>query len=273
MSNSNEFMVKLTGSLEQAKTQKQVNADIRRLQKTVSMLRLTGTFAKGETKAELNRWLRDLGEKLNYVKLKGKIDTRNLKREMDKSLQNVTFKEIDALKVDAGKTKLKLRKVLADVKAFAERNPISVNIEAKKEKLNNDLNTFLTKNTKIRESGALTAESERIRELIDSIKDTKTLQEAADAFRLYESEVRATGYATSGTADKIRTMLSHIRKINAFLGLTSMAVSHFKKSLHTLKSIDTLLTEISKTSDKLSGWDLNNMTVCQSSRKKSSAIV
>ena len=259
MSNSNEFILKLTGSLEQAKTRKQINADIRQLQKTISMLRITGTFAKGETKKELNQWLKDMGAKLNHVKLKGKIDSRNLKREMDKSLQNVTFKEIDALKVDAGKTRLKLRKVVADVKAFAERNPVFVNFEAKKEKLNNDLTTFLNKNTKIQESGALTAESQRIRELINSIKDKETLQEATDAFRLYESEVRATGYATKGTADKIKSMLSHIKKISGFLGLTSMAVSNFKKSLNTLKSIDTLLTEISKINDKLSGQDLSNI--------------
>ena len=259
MSNSNEFILKLTGSLEQAKTRKQINADLRQLQKTINMLRITGTFAKGETKKELNQWLKDLGAKLNHVKIKGKIDSRNLKREMDKSLQNVTFKEIDALKVDAGKTKLKLRKVVADVKAFAERTPVFVNFEAKKEKLNNDLTTFLNKNTKIQESGALTAESQRIRELIDSINDKETLQEATDAFRLYESEVRATGYATKGTADKIKSMLSHIKKISGFLGLTSMAVSNFKKSLNTLKSIDTLLTEISKINDKLSGQDLNDI--------------
>ncbi|MDE5803616.1 MAG: phage tail tape measure protein [Lachnospiraceae bacterium] len=259
MSNSNEFILKLTGSLEQAKTKKQINADIRQIQKTINMLRITGTFAKGETKKELNQWLKDLGAKLNHVKLKGKIDSRNLKREMDKSLQNVTFKEIDALKVDAGKTKLKLRKVVADVKAFAERTPVFVNFEAKKEKLNNDLTTFLNKNTKIQESGALTAESQRIRELIDSINDKETLQEATDAFRLYESEVRATGYATKSTADKIKSMLSHIKKISGFLGLTSMAVSNFKKSLNTLKSIDTILTEISKINDKLSGQDLNDI--------------
>ena len=259
MSNSNEFILKLTGSLEQAKTKKQINADIRQIQKTINMLRITGTFAKGETKKELNQWLKDLGAKLNHVKLKGKIDSRNLKREMDKSLQNVTFKEIDALKVDAGKTKLKLRKVVADVKAFAERTPVFVNFEAKKEKLNNDLTTFLNKNTKIQESGALTAESQRIRELIDSINDKETLQEATDAFRLYESEVRATGYATKSTADKIKSMLSHIKKISGFLGLTSMAISNFKKSLNTLKSIDTLLTEISKINDKLSGQDLNDI--------------
>lgn len=160
MSNSNEFMLELTASLNQSKTQKQINADIRKLQKTINMLSITGTFAKGDTKKELNRWIKDLGAKLNYVKLKGKIDSRNLKNEIDKSLQNMTFKDIDALNVDTGKTKLKFRKVIADMKTFAAKTPVSVNVEMKKEKLNNDLTAFLNKNTKIQESRVLVEESE-----------------------------------------------------------------------------------------------------------------
>ena len=259
MSNSNEFMLELTASLNQSKTQKQINADIRKLQKTINMLSITGTFAKGDTKKELNRWIKDLGAKLNYVKLKGKIDSRNLKNEIDKSLQNMTFKDIDALNVDTGKTKLKFRKVIADMKTFAAKTPVSVNVEMKKEKLNNDLTAFLNKNTKIQESRVLVEESERIRELIHSVNDKGTLKEATDAFQLYKSEVRATGYATKSTSDKIKSMLSHITKIGSLVGVASMAVNNFKKSLNTLKSIDTLLTEISKGNDKLSKQDLNNI--------------
>ena len=259
MGNNNEFIFELTGSLNQKKTLKQINADIRQLQKTINMLSITGTFAKGDTKKELNQWIKDLGAKLNYVKLKGKIDSRNLKSEIDKSLQNMTFKDIDALNVDTGKTKLKFRKVIADMKAFAAKTPVSVNVEMKKEKLNNDLTAFLNKNTKIQESGALVKESERIRELVNSVNDNGTLKEAADAFQLYKSEVRATGYATKSTSDKIKSMLSHITKIGSLFGVASMAISNFKKSLNTLKSIDTLLTEISKANNELSKNALENI--------------
>ena len=256
MSNSNEFMLELTASLNQSKTQKQINADIRKLQKTINMLSITGTFAKGDTKKELNRWIKDLGAKLNYVKLKGKIDSRNLKNEIDKSLQNMTFKDIDALNVDTGKTKLKFRKVIADMKTFAAKTPVSVNVEMKKEKLNNDLTAFLNKNTKIQESRVLVEESERIRELIHSVNDKGTLKEATDAFQLYKSEVRATGYATKSTSDKIKSMLSHITKIGSLVGcqrrfkivrkrrpnfvvfqrnhVTSSGVSLLKKRIHGL---------------------------------------
>lgn len=170
MSN-NEFGINVVGGLQHTKTRKQVNADIRQLEKSINMLRITGMFAKGDTRKELNQYIRELGEKLSYIKLKGKLDEKSLKREIDNSLHNMTFKEIDALNVDGNKAKLKIQKVVADMKAYAEKTPISVNVRLKKEKLSNDLTTFLNKNTKIRESGVLLEESERIRELIDSVDD------------------------------------------------------------------------------------------------------
>ena len=250
MSN-NEFSINVVGALQHAKTKKQINADIRQLEKTINLLHITGMFAKGSTKKELNQYIKELGEKLNYVKLRGKLDEKSLKREINESLHNMTFKEIDALNIDGNKAKLKVRKVVADLKAFAEKTPISVNVRLKKEKLNNDLTAFLNKNTKIRESSVLLAESEKIRELIDSVDDNDkiALRNATDAFSLFKSEVTATGYATKSTTDKIIGMLSHVTKIGNFFGVASLAVNNFRKSLSTLRSNDSILTEISKTSE------------------------
>lgn len=245
----NEFNLDLIGCLQQAQSKKQINADIRQIEKSINMLRITGTLAKGDTKKEINAYIKEMSDKLSYVKLKGKIDEKNLKQEINKSLHNMSFEDIDALKVDENKTKLKLKKVIADIRAFAEKNTISVNVGMKKEKLNNDLTTFLNKNSKIRESSFLLEESERIRELINSVDDKGTLKNATEAFQLYKSEVSATGYKTKSTTDKIKDMLSHVTKIGSLFGLASLAVNNFKKSLSTLKGNDTILTEISKTSE------------------------
>ena len=246
---SKEFVLDLIASLQQAKSKKQVNTDIKILEKAINMLRITGTLAKGDTKKEINQYIKNLGAQLQYVKLKAKIDSKNLKGEIDKSLHNMTFKEIDALNIDSNKAKLKLQKAVADMKAYAEKTPISVNVSLKKEKLGNDLTTFLNKNSKLRESSILLAESEKIRELIDSVDDKGTLRNATDAFNLFKSEVSATGYATKSTTDKIKGMLSHVTKLGSFFGLASLAVNQFRQSLSTLKSNDTILTEISKTSE------------------------
>lgn len=49
--------------------------------------------------------------------------------------------------------------------------------------------------------------------------------------------------------DKIKGMLSNVTKIGSVFGVVSIAVNQFNKSMATLKSNDTILTEISKTSE------------------------
>lgn len=243
---NNEYAVKLTAGLQQAKSQRQINADIRQLEKVLRMLRFTGTLAKGDTKHEINQYIKDLGAKLSSVKLKGKLDAKNLKREIDESLHQLTFDDIDALKIDENKAILKLKKVLADVKAFTEKNVVTVSIGIKKEKLGSDLAAFLDQNSKIKESSVFMEESERIQALILSANDQKSLKTASDALKLFQSEARATGFATENMGSRMKNLLSQIKKIGDFFGISSMAVNSFRKSLETMKGNDTILLEISR---------------------------
>jgi TP901 family phage tail tape measure protein len=245
----------LVGCLHQSRSKKQINSDIREIEKVINTLRLTGVFAKGNTKKELNAYIAQLSNQLSAIKLKAKIDSKNLKSEVDKALNNVSFKDIDALDLDENKTKLKVKKVIADAKTYVEKNPIalSINVESKKSKLDNDLTSYLNKNTKISESSVLLQEADEVRNLINAINDKKSLREATDAFQLFKSEVAATGFASKSTADRIKGMLSNITKIGSVFGVVSLAINNFTKSISTLKEIDDILTEISKTSDLTAG--------------------
>lgn len=122
----NIFVMDLLGAIDQKKTQRQVNSDIKQLEKTINMLRLTGTFAKGNTKRELNNYIKSLQSQLNHVKLTAKIDNKNLKNDISKALNNISFKDINALNIDENKIKLKVRKALAETKAFVEKNPVAI---------------------------------------------------------------------------------------------------------------------------------------------------
>ena len=130
-----DFIVQLLATLDRTKSKKQINADIKTLQSSINMLRLTGSFAKGDTKRELNSYIKSLENQLSQIKLKAKIDSKNLKSEVNKALNNVSYKEIDALDIDENKIKLKARKVIADVKSIADKSSISINLDLKKEKL------------------------------------------------------------------------------------------------------------------------------------------
>lgn len=248
---SDNYILDFLGGLDQRRSQKRVNADIKQLEKTINMLRLTATLAKGSSKKEINAYIKTLSNQLSTIKLKAKIDSKNLKSEIDSALNKVSFKDIDILDIDENKTKLKTQKVLSDTKSFVEKNPIvvGINISSKKSKLDNDLTTYLNRNTKINESSVLLKEANKVRDLIDAITDKRSLTEATDAFRLFKSEVSATGFASKSTADKVKSMLGHITKIGSVFGVASIAVNNFVKSIKTLQSNDTILTEISKTSE------------------------
>ena len=122
------FLLDLVSCLEQSKSQKQVNADIKTLEKTINMLRLTASLAQGSSKKEINAYIKTLSNQLSTIKLKAQIDSKNLKGEVSKALNNVSFKDIDALNIDENKIRLKAQKIIPDTKAYVEKNPISVGI-------------------------------------------------------------------------------------------------------------------------------------------------
>ena len=142
---NNSFVIDILGAIDQKKTQKQVNSDIKQLEKTIKMLRLTATLAKGSSKKEINAYIQTLSNQLSTIKLKAKIDSKNLKSEIGSILNKVSFKDIDILDINENKTKLKIQKVIADAKAYTEKNPISIgiNYENRRNKLDNDLTAYL----------------------------------------------------------------------------------------------------------------------------------
>ena len=137
------FLLDLVSTLDQSKSQKQLNSDIKLIEKTLDMLQLTAIFSK-TTQKELNTYIAQLSNQLSTIKLKAEIDSKNIKSNFNKALSNVSFKDIDTLNIDENKTKLKVQKIIADVKAYVEKNPISVgiNIDSKRSKLDNDLTTY-----------------------------------------------------------------------------------------------------------------------------------
>ena len=102
------FLLDLVSCLDKSRSQKQVNADIKTLEKTINMLRLTATLAKGSSKKEINAYINTLSDQLSTIKLKAKIDSKNLKNEVKSALSKVSFKDIDILNIDGNKAKLKV---------------------------------------------------------------------------------------------------------------------------------------------------------------------
>lgn len=250
MSNTNEFLIDLLALLDKQKSKTQINTDIKNLEQLVRKLKLTATLARGNTKTEINQTIKQIEAQLRQVKIQAKMDHRQLNREINAALRNVSARDIQ-LNINSNSERLnaQVRRTVSQAREFVSRNPISINIDLKKEKLLNQLATFTNKHTKINESSYWLGEAERLRGVIGSVTNRDELRNATDQFQVFTTGVRATGYTAVSTTDKIKRMIGNVAKVGNYFGLAFVAVNKFRQSLNNLKELDTLLVEISKTSE------------------------
>ena len=55
---NDSYILDFLGGLQQKRSQKQVNADIKQLEKVINKLRLTATLAQGSSKKEINAYIK-----------------------------------------------------------------------------------------------------------------------------------------------------------------------------------------------------------------------
>lgn len=257
---TNEFVLNLLALLDQQKSKTQINAQIKELEKTIRKIKLVGILAKGDTKNEVNQTIRQMEGNLRQIKIQAKMDNRQLNREINSALRNVSARDIQLnISGNGDRLNAQVRRTVSQAREFVSRNPISVNIDLKKEKLLNQLATFTNKHTKINESSYWLREAERLQNVISSITNRDELRNATDQLQVFTTGVRATGYAAVSTTDRIKGMLGNVVKIGNCFGLAFVAVNKFRSSLNTLKEINTILTEISKTNHSLSQSDLEQI--------------
>lgn len=252
---TNEFMVLLTAALDKAASNKRINQDIRAIEKTVNVLKLSATLLKGESKKQINEVITELSSKVSTIKIKAEFDSKQAQRAVNDALKNVSINDI---KIDEQGIKLKARKIFTDIKSEISKIPIPINLEIKKETLNNQLTTYLAKNSRISESSILLGEADALRNLFNNIDSKGNLKYATDKFNLFKSEVMATGFASKSTSDKIGGMIGNITKIGSLFGIASFGVQNYTKAISTLKDMSTILTEITKTSN-IAGAELKKL--------------
>ena len=150
-------MLRLAALLDKAKSKRQINDDIKQLEKIVSTLRLTAVLAKSTSRQQLNQIIRQLEGQVNQIKLQARLDKKTLNANINKTLSEVSFRDIE-LGINEGAMKLKAQKVISDIRKSIQNIPISVNIASKKERLNNQFTSYLAQNPRIKESDALSKE-------------------------------------------------------------------------------------------------------------------
>ncbi|MDW2797046.1 hypothetical protein RZO55_05560 [Clostridium boliviensis] len=132
----NDSMIKLTAALEKEKSTKQINQDIKALEKTISQLHLMAVLYKGESRKELDTSIEELEKKVKAIKLKTTVDVRSITKELDGALQNVTLKDI---KINNLGMKLAARKVAQIITGTLERYIALPKIELKQDQFHMDI--------------------------------------------------------------------------------------------------------------------------------------
>lgn len=124
----------------------------------------------------------------------------------------------------------------------------SLNFETDKQKLSNRITQWLNENTKA--GKRLRTEMERLRDEINKADNPSALNSLRKQTQQMEQYARATNQAGKSMIDNLK---NNVEKFSSWLSIgnvVSQATSSIKNAINDLKDVDTILTEISKTSDK-----------------------
>ena len=252
---NNDFMVELIAALNNVKSTKQVNQDIKNIEKSINALRLTATFLKGDSKKQLNALIREMESNIKAIRIKTTFDSKQAQMAVNDALKNVSISDLN---FNGQSIKLKARKVFTDIKSEISKTPIPINFEIRKDTLQNQLTTYLTKNSKISESSVLLGEADTLRSLFSNIDSKDSLRYATEKFKLFKSEVTATGFASKSTSDKVNDLIGKVTRVGTIFGIATVGIQKSRDSVSTLKEMSTLLTEIAKTSN-IAGENLKKL--------------
>ncbi|MFT4007132.1 MAG: hypothetical protein QM683_16450 [Lacrimispora sp.] len=242
----NNYIIQLKAALDKAKSEKQINQDLKAIEKNIRQLNLVASLYKGDSKKQLDSVIAELESKVQVVKLRTKFDQKQTQKEVGEALNNVSVRDI---KINEQGIALKARKIYNILDSVISKHTISPVIEWKKEKLQKELQDFLNQNTKIQGSPAFKKQAEEVEESLAAINNPGTLDDATKEFQLFKSEARATGYASTPISDIFTGISKNAGKLADKLGLVSFGMQKFKESIGTLKDMSVILDDISKASN------------------------
>ena len=137
-----DSILKLTAALEKEKSTKQLNQDIKNIEKTINQLHLMAKLYQGESKSKLNASIKELEKNVDVIRLKAEIDNKKLKADLDHALSNVSLKEI---KISEQGLKVSAMKIAQSLNSVLSKYTILPKIDLKPEGLKKDLTGIQSK--------------------------------------------------------------------------------------------------------------------------------
>lgn len=199
----NDYLINLKAALDKENSQKQINQDIKTIEKSINQLHLVASLYKGDSRKQINSVIAQLESKVKVIKLRAKLDNKQAQNEINRILKNVALKDIS---INEQGIKLKALKIYSILDSVVSKFTISPAIEFKKENLQKSLSEYLNKNSKINEASVYSSQADELKELFVSVDSKESLEEATKKLQLFKAEVEAAGYATAAAASKISNL-------------------------------------------------------------------
>ena len=124
----------------------------------------------------------------------------------------------------------------------------SLNLETDKQKLSNRITQWLNENTKA--GKRLRSEMEALQQKINDVDNGSDFNNLNKQFQQLDKYARATNQSGRGLLDTLKNNFGKLTNLLSIGNVVSQATSSIRDAINDLKDIDTILTEISKTSDK-----------------------
>lgn len=276
----NDSIIKLTTALDKEKSTKQINQDIKTMEKTISQLRLMAMLYKDESKKEINASIQELENKVNTIRIKASLDRSQIKAELDQAFNRISLKDI---KIKEQGLELAARKIAYNINSVLTKQSISPKIKINPETTTRDLNGIQSKVSMVTAAFELTISAiSRFKQTMGTLKDiSKILNHISEASGMTLEEMKKLGqesFQIAGTygkssMDYLQSVLSMAQNgygtVSKKLGeLSLLAQSVGKISAETansfIKSIDAAyqysgnVSELTKVLDGLLSISQNN---------------
>lgn len=220
----NNFWVDLVASLKKTQSKKQIQSDAKNLGDI--KIPLIGTLNKAKTKAQLKQDLASLNGTIN---LTGKVN----KKGIVTSVQQAT----------------------TQAQAQANKAPIQVSMNLKKDKLINDIKIFGQQNTKLFKDANMTA---KYNSLLDNAKlatSAKQIQDLRMQLSAMRSEIKATNLSGLTLGDTFKKTFKRATELFTGTGGVMLLSQQLRKAWTEALSLDKTYTDLIKVQSELTRGD------------------
>lgn len=250
----NDFVIKLIAKLNQQMSKRQIKTDLKGLDNSMYLkviAKLSTTLSKRQLKSDLKQ-LNDL-----YVKVGAdlKID-RNLKRKLQNRIKELQ-RSISDIQISTRirNTNNEIDSVRRSMQARANRAPVGINIEIKKNKAIADIEYLGKRFSKLFSNVSAKQKYQNILTQAYSISDESQLRSVRTQIQAFTSELKANGLASKSLGDKWRSLIDRSKNLFSAATIVTTIYSQIRKAITTTIELDTALTGVYKVTNDIASRD------------------